>query len=98
MAVYLLYGHKVLSFYLEEVLKSTEVCQLEDWPKVMAKDPNYYIFCHKQVSKETIFKEIEEGGMVPRTVIRRDLSLPVVMSTFRTNALQHAMFFHHFMN
>lgn len=40
----------------------------------------------------------DQTELVPRTVIRRDVSLPVVMSTFRTNALQHANFFHFFMN
>ena len=62
----------------------------------MEKDENYYIFCHKQVNRENLNVN-EKKLMAPRTVIRRDLSMPIVMSTFRTNALQHAIFFHHFL-
>ena len=60
--------------------------KIEEWPKVMEKDENYYIFCHKQVNRENLNVN-EKKLMAPRTVIRRDLSMPIVMSTFRTNAL-----------
>ena len=33
MAVYLIYGHKILTFYLEQILKSRQVFKIEEWPK-----------------------------------------------------------------
>ena len=64
---------------------------MEEWPKQMPEDPAYFLFCHKQVRKDQ-----NEGNpmLIPRTVIRKDLNAPIVMSTFRVNALQHAIFFH----
>ena len=43
---------------------------------------------------------MNEGNpmLMPKTVIRREFSNPIVMSTFRTNALQHAIFFNKYLN
>lgn len=98
VAIALIYGHRILTFFLKEVLQSPEVCQVEEWPKIMAQDPKYYLLCHKQIKIEGENLLQDQTQLVPRTVIRSDVNLPVVMSTFRTNALQHANFFHFFMN
>ena len=70
--------------------------RIENWPKPMPGDDDYYIFCHKQVRKEgELF--VPADFLVPRTVIRRSLALPMVVSTFRRSIIQHINFFHDFL-
>lgn len=64
----------------------------------MDGDREYFDFCHKQISIEEPNIQIHGGQLIPRTVIRRNLDMPVVMSAFRRNALQSADFFHNFLN
>ena len=47
VAVYLVYGHNVLTHYLEKILGTHEVCKIEEWPKIMDGDKDYFDFCHK---------------------------------------------------
>ena len=96
VAVYLIYGHSVLDLYLRKILMIGDHVRIEQWPKPMEGDDDYYIFCHKQVKKEgDLF--IPSDFLVPRTVIRRSLALPIVVSTFRKGAIHHVTFFHDFL-
>ena len=47
VAIYLIFGHQVLTFYLKSIVRSQEVCKIEEWPKIMEKDKDYYNFCHR---------------------------------------------------
>lgn len=96
VAVYLIYGHEILDLYLQKILMIGDHVRIENWPKPMPGDDDYYIFCHKQVRKEgELF--VPADFLVPRTVIRRSLALPMVVSTFRRSIIQHINFFHDFL-
>ena len=95
MSAYLLVGNEILDFYFEKLLMSESICKIEEWPKEMPQDPSYFLFCHKQIRKDL---NEDNPKLMPKTVIRRDLQVPIVMSIFRTNALQHAVFFHNYLN
>ena len=96
VAVYLIYGHEILDLYLRKILMIGDHVRIEQWPKPMPGDDDYYIFCHKQVRKEgELF--VPADFLVPRTVIRRSLALPMVVSTFRRSIIQHINFFHDFL-
>ena len=56
----------------------------------------YIQFGHRQV-KKTDTHLISKEMLVPHTVIRRNLDLPIIMGQFRINALKHANFFHKFL-
>ena len=75
-------------------MMSNSTCLIEKWPKDL--NDSFYLYIHKLIPKNdnTV---VDEDQLYPRIVIRRNLELPMVMSIFRRNAMQHVRFFHDFL-
>ena len=95
VAVVLLFDQQVLDFYIKHVLMMfNSTCLIEKWPKDL--NDSFYLYIHKLIPKnDNTF--VDQDQLYHRIVIRRNLELPMVMSIFRRNAMQHVRFFHDFL-